>query len=167
MSKKFSSINYESIQDGSYKEDPNFQKKLEETRDEQSDVQVKERVYKGYDGTLYDESEWLAPVVVNGPTRQEVEEWKEKYNDEIYFIPIVDEIYVFRALKRPEYRNIVKNPNLDSMQREESIANTCILYPRNFTTETTDDVNAGVPSILSEVIMEKSGFLSKTGAIRL
>lgn len=123
-------------------------------------------IYTGVDGTRYTAQEWFSPAIVGGPTRQEVEEWKKRYEN-VYFIPFDSEVYIFRCLARPEYREIIRDPKLTALDREERIAEKCVLYPRDFSAEKMEKTNAGIPSLISEVIMEKSGFVAKTGAIKL
>lgn len=156
MTNEFQQMDYSSFQDGSFQEDNSMNE----------DNNTTEKTYTGEDGQLYSETEWLSPAIVGGPTRQEIEEWKMRHKD-VYFIPLDDGIYVFRALKRPEYREIIRNPNLGALDREEAISEKCVLYPRDYSASDLEKRNAGVPSIVSEIIMEKSGFVSKTGAIKL
>jgi hypothetical protein len=127
----------------------------------------KETVYTGYDGVTYSEAEWTSPVVANGPTRQEVEEWKERYQGEIYFTPFSTAVYVWRTLTRPEYREIISDSTLNALDREELFMERCIVYPRNFSLEKIKKGRAGDPSILSEMIMDKSGFVAQSAPIKL
>lgn len=126
-----------------------------------------ERLFKGFDGEVYTEDEWDSPAIIGGPTRKEVEGWKEKYDNNVYFLPFESGIHVFRTLKRDEYREIIRNAKLTSLDREEAIASKCVLFPYDFSIEKMAQRNAGEPSLLSEVVMEKSGFVAKTGAIKL
>lgn len=126
-----------------------------------------ERLFKGLDGEVYTEDEWNSPAIIGGPTRKEVEGWKEKYDNNVYFLPFESGIHVFRTLKRDEYREIIRNAKLTSLDREEAIASKCVLFPYDFSIEKMAQRNAGEPSLLSEVVMEKSGFVAKTGAIKL
>lgn len=125
-----------------------------------------EEMYEGVDGVLYPASEWFSPIITNGPTREEVEDWKRKYK-RIYYLPFDEGIYIFRALKRPEYKEIIRNVDLSALDREEMFAERCVLFPRDFTIEKANEGDAGVVSVLSDAIMEKSGFMAKTGIIKL
>lgn len=127
---------------------------------------LKEAIYEGADGTMFTEEEWLAPVLMGSPSRQEIEEWKRKH-ESVYFLPFESEIYIFRKLKRPEYKSILRDSELTALDREEKFTETCVLFPRDYTIEDAKNGNAGVPSLLTEIIMEKSGFHAKTGAIKL
>lgn len=151
-------------------------KKEEEPEDEDDliDEMVKdiededgEYIHKGADGTLYTERQWNRQVHVNGPTRKEIEGWKEKYGvKKISMIVVGGDIFVFRTLKRPEYREVLRNQELTALDREEIFAEKCTLYPYNFSTD-NDDFDAGIYTILSDAIIDRSGFTSTTGIIRL
>jgi hypothetical protein len=120
-----------------------------------------------YVNDMYTKEEWEAPVFENGPTRKEVEAWKEKYG-QVYFTPFDDLIVIWRTLSRPEYREIIRNQELTMLDREEMIADKCVLFPYDFScAKYTQNGMAGIPSLLSEMIMDKSGFVSKTGPIKL
>ncbi|EOO44552.1 hypothetical protein [Bacillus cereus] len=123
-------------------------------------------VFTGVDGTEYSEEEWNAPVVKNGPTRCEIEEWKERYGG-IYFTPFEGEPFVWRTLSRPEYREIIRDQTLTALDREEMFTEKCVLFPRNFTIEKMLKSRAGIPSLLSEMIMDKSGFVAQSAPIKL
>jgi hypothetical protein len=114
----------------------------------------------------YTEEEWNAPIFAGGPTRREVEEWKEKYRG-VYFTPFDDEVYVWRVLERNEYRELINDRELTTLDRQEKIVEKCVLFPRNYTREKMITGKAGVPSLLSEMIMEKSGFVASSAPIKL
>lgn len=124
------------------------------------------QVFVGADGTEYTQQEWNSPVVRNGPTRGEVENWKKQYGS-IYMTPFDDEIYVWRTLQRPEYREIIRDTALTALDREEKFTEKCVLYPYGFSLEKIKESRAGIPSLLAEMIMEKSGFVSQSAPIQL
>lgn len=123
-------------------------------------------VFKGTDGELYTEEEWHSPVLMGGPSRETIEGWKEKHKD-IYFLPYESEIYIIRTLLRPEYKEILRNNELNALDREEKFTEKCVLFPYNYTIESAKEGKAGVPSLITDIVMEKSGFQSKSGAIKL
>ncbi|WAT23565.1 hypothetical protein O0R52_22555 (plasmid) [Bacillus halotolerans] len=138
--------------------------------EEDNNQPVKEnidKVYKGYDGTEYSEVEWLSPAINNGPTRKEIEGWKEKYSGLIYFVPFDGDVFIFRPLERPEYREIVSNTTLSALDREEVFTEKCVIYPNDFSLEKIKKSRAGIASLLAEMIMEKSGFVAQTAPIKL
>lgn len=122
--------------------------------------------FTGADGVQYTEEEWHSPAVHNGPSRMEVEEWKERHGN-VYFTPYDSEVYIWRVLRRPEYREIIRDTTLNALDREELFTEKCVLYPRNFNLETIKKSRAGVASLLSEMIMEKSGFVAQSAPIKL
>lgn len=140
--------------------------KEEQIHNETPDIEEQEEFYVGVDGVRYTASEWFAPVVSKGPTRQEVEEWKERHGD-IYFTPFESGVYIWRKLLRPEYREIIRNQQLSALDREEMFTEKCVLYPRNFSMEKVKASDAGVASLLSEMIMDKSGFVAQSAPIKL
>ncbi len=128
--------------------------------------EVKEEMYKGFDGESYTKEEWFSPVVNGGPTRREVEGWKEKY-EFVYFTPFDGSVFVWRAISRPEYREIVRDQTLTALDREELFTEKCVLYPYDFSLDKIKKSRAGIASLLSEMIMEKSGFVAQSSPIKL
>ena len=128
----------------------------------------KEKTHTTKRGETFTDEEWKSPIVKNGPSRQEVEEWKDKYGESIYFTPFANgTVYVWRALDRPEYREILRMNDINMLDREEVITDKCVLYPRNFSCAELKHGSAGVPSILSEYIMDKSGFVAQSAPVKL
>lgn len=140
----------------------------EEVRTEAPEEPAKREVmHTGYDGVEYTEEEWHSPVVRNGPTRREVEGWKERYDGRIFFVPFDGDAFVFRALDRPEYREIIRDTTLTALDREEMFTEKCVLFPYNFSIDKIKKSRAGIASLLSEMIMDKSGFVAQSAPIKL
>jgi len=112
------------------------------------------------------ENELQKPIFPNGPLRDEVEAWKEKYRA-VYFTPFDDDVFVWRALERMEYREIISKKDLSQLDREEIFVEKCVLFPRNYTKERMTTGKAGIPSLLAEMIMDKSGFVAQSAPIKL
>lgn len=105
-----------------------------------------------------------------GPTAGEIKRWKEVYGD-IYVTSLsFDKHIVWRVLSRLEYKNLVKKMEqlvqagqLSSaeanMWNEEAIAELCMLYPE-YDRNNTAGVMAGVPSLISQEVLEASGFVA-------
>lgn len=103
-----------------------------------------------------------------GPTAGEVVEWKQEYGH-VYVTEIsFDEYVIWRTIDRGEYRNLVRTINniMESgkvsevelnMYNEELICKMGILYPQ-LSDEDFDKQLAGMPSIISQQILEQSGF---------
>lgn len=132
----------------------------------EDDKESKDKYYQGTDGTEYTEGEWNSPVVRNGPTRKEVEGWKKRYNH-VYFTPFDGETFVWRTLQRPEYREIIRDQTITALDREEMFTEKCVLYPYDFSLEKIRNSRAGIASLLSEMIMDKSGFVAQSAPIKL
>ena len=64
-----------------------------------------------------------------------------------------DQFFIYRALGRGEYKEILKNPVLTDLDREEVICDTCVLYPEDFDWENCE---AGLPTVMSTEILKKS-----------
>lgn len=105
-----------------------------------------------------------------GPNAKKIKEWKEIYGD-IYVTSLsFDKHIVWRVLSRLEYKNLVKKMEqlvqagqLSSaeanMWNEESISELCILYPQ-YDRNNTAGIMAGVPSLISQEVLEASGFVA-------
>ncbi|CDQ41810.1 hypothetical protein [Virgibacillus salexigens] len=144
-----------------FSEDKEEQENLEEAvQKKKEDVIITER------GEEFSKEEWAQEVVPKGPTRQEVEEWKDKYGN-IYFVPFDSDIYMFRQLNRAEYREVALNQDYTAFDKEEIITDKCVIFPRNFSVSKLTKGNAGLPTVLNEMIMSKSGFFAQSAPIQL
>jgi|LFRM01.1.fsa_nt_gb hypothetical protein len=97
-------------------------------------------------------------IFPGGPTRKMVEEWKAHYGD-IYSTTFDEEVFIWRTLNRTEYKEILKIRNADGMYREERICEKCVLWPIGYSHLQMASGKAGIPSLLAEQIMDKSGFV--------
>jgi len=106
------------------------------------------------------------------PTQEQIEKWKEQFG-KIYSTNLGGVEYIFRRLLRSEFKNITKS-NATVLQQqldaghtmEDSVTILCTLCP----VVTKDNINklpAGVPTSLSGIIMEKSGFDDMAEAVEL
>jgi hypothetical protein len=102
-----------------------------------------------------------------GPALAQVEEWKSRFKEEVYLTEFEEEIFLWRPISRKEYKQVMKVQNADSFYKEERICEACILYPQNYNFMAMTAGKAGIPTLLAELIMEKSGFQAKTGAMKL
>ena len=105
-----------------------------------------------------------------GPTKAQIDAWKEQHGD-VFVTEVADGKYVlWRTLRRAEYRNLVAEmedhvargaSNAEAtMNNEEAMTQLCMLWPQNVSAQALAADLAGVPSIVSQQIMEASGFLS-------
>lgn len=119
-------------------------------------------------GEEVDPSKGPELVFPNGPTYDELEKWKSQFNGDIFMTEFDDDdIFIWRPIRRKEYKDISKINNADQFYKEERICEKCVLFPRNYSYMSMTQGKAGIPSLLSELILEKSGFAAKTGAMRL
>ena len=77
------------------------------------------------------------------------------------------EPFIIRPLERFEYKEIIGTPNTDPLMREEMMCEYCVLYPQQYDFTMMSGQKAGYPAILSEVIMEHSGFTKDVEVQRL
>ncbi len=96
-------------------------------------------------------------IFPDGPTRNKVEEWKSRYGS-VYMTDIEDEVFVWRTITRIEYKEILKAKQADALYREERMCEKCVLWPENYSFISMSQGKAGIPSLLAEHIMDKSGF---------
>lgn len=103
----------------------------------------------------------------NGPSVSQVEEWKSRFGDEVYLTEFEEEIFLWRPITRKEYKGVMKIQNADSFYKEERICEAVVLFPANYNFMSMTNGKAGIPTLLAELVMEKSGFQAKTGAMKL
>ena len=107
-------------------------------------------------------------LFVGGPTKSELDGWKKKFeNSTIYITEVMDRMFIFRTLNRFEYKQLIRQPNLDASQREEIICETTVLFPYDYNWRSMAKDDAGIPSTLSQIIMTKSGFTEEYAIERL
>lgn len=149
--------NVTSIEDPTGTNIMNEEPKVEETNQVEPDTEVKVNITP--------ETE-LFP---GGPTKAVIDGWKDQFGD-VYVTEVADEKYViWRTLKRAEYRKLVADmegliangaSNAEAtMTNEEAMTKMCTLWPDVSAMGMAGDL-AGMPSIISQQIMEASGFLS-------
>ncbi len=112
-----------------------------------------------------DPSEQLWP---NGPTAGDIVEWKKEYGD-VYITSLTfEEHLVWRTINRKEYRaamlhmeKLLASENVSQsdalMENEEIVTEACLLFPK-MTRKDFAGKKAGIPTILSQQILEASGF---------
>ncbi len=102
------------------------------------------------------------------PTEYELEEWKDMYG--VFYISSIgddDDLYIWRTLKRLEYKQLIKSGVAnDQMRYEEAVLTRCSLWPK-LSLEAMARLNAGVIETLSKQILYKSGFVSDQMALSM
>lgn len=114
------------------------------------------------DQTLTDEEleqlQGAEEVFAGGPTYSQLSEWKSRFNDEIYMSDFGDKTYLWRPIRRKEFKDLNKIEGVDEFNLEERICTLCVLWPEDFNHHQIIFGKAGVPTMLSQLITEKSGF---------
>lgn len=115
-----------------------------------------------------DDAEVIWP---GGPTAGQIKLWKRRHGD-VYVTSLTsDRHIIWRPITRLEYRELVammetlvSNGELSKAQanmwNEEAITRVCLLYPNYSSLELSNEI-AGLPSLLSQEILEASGFVAK------
>lgn len=105
-----------------------------------------------------------------GPTAGQIKQWKAMFGD-VYVTSITfDKHIVWRTLNRNEYKQLVKKMEQlvqagqlstaeANLWNEESITEICILFPSYDKIALSNEM-AGIPSLLSQEILEASGFVA-------
>lgn len=99
-------------------------------------------------------------IFEHGPTKNQVQDWKSRFDGEVYVSDFGKHTFIWRPIRRNEYKRIQSaSGNPDEFWIEEAICRECILWPEGYANHKMAFGNAGVPSTLSQMVMEKSGFL--------
>jgi hypothetical protein len=105
-----------------------------------------------------------------GPTAGQIKLWKREYGD-VYVTSITyDKHIAWRTLNRLEYKNLVKKmeqlvqagqltQSEANLWNEEAISEICVLYPA-YDKQSLVAEMAGLPSLISQEVLEASGFLA-------
>ena len=94
----------------------------------------------------------------NFPSQAQIDEWKAKYGD-IYLIKFSEEEkYIYRPMRRFEYKQIVAMGQADNKSFiEEKISQMCIVWPTIDPTKIST-LKAGTISTIVDLIMSSSNF---------
>ena len=105
-------------------------------------------------------------VFPDGPPQNAIENWKQEFGD-IYMTEFDSDTFIWRALSRMEYKEIMNGEQLGEWESEEKVVSMCTLWPENYTSEDMTRGKAGIPSTLFDQIMAKSGFVAQGTARKL
>ena len=103
----------------------------------------------------------------NAPNIYDLEGWKDQYGVIHMSTVTGEDVYLWRVLKRSEYKQLFKTGALNERIRgEDTIVRKCLLWPQ------PNDVfmnssGAGIVSTLKEQIMHQSGFIPEQQAIQM
>lgn len=81
-----------------------------------------------------------------------LEDFKKKWRN-IFIFQFEEKTFIYRAVGRKEYKNLVF-ADISNEDREEELCRICTLYPENFDFRNCDD--AGLPTRLAEEIYKNS-----------
>ncbi len=95
-------------------------------------------------------------------TVEQIEEMKKKYG-EIYQVTLGGTVYVYRPLKRIEYKQIMSNAEQSRTFTEEQVVQKCVIHPKFDLAGT----KAGTVTTLTDLIMVASDFGAQEEPIRL
>jgi hypothetical protein len=98
----------------------------------------------------------MSESIINGVTQEQIAEWKSKYGD-IYLISLGEEKFVYRPIKRFEYKTIMANTEANRAFNEEKIVQMCVVYPVLDVTK-IPTLKAGTITTLVELVMAASNF---------
>lgn len=82
-----------------------------------------------------------------------IKKFKEKYNN-IYIFQFEEEVIIYRAVGRKEYRELILNETLDSPEKEEILCSLVTLYPEGY--DFTNCQYGGLPTKLAAEIVKNS-----------
>ena len=102
------------------------------------------------------------------PDYDDIADWKNAYGIlYVSTIQMADDLFIFRPLKRLDYKKIVASGAAKSEDKyEEALVKRCLLYPTP-DAKFLADANAGTISTLRVQIEFKSGFIPEALAIEL
>ena len=136
-----------------------------DTQEGMQEVEADEEIALGVEDLPDDELIWPG-----GPTAGQIKLWKQEYGD-VYVTSITyDKHIAWRTLNRLEYKNLVKKmeqlvqagqltQSEANLWNEEAITEICILYPA-YDKQSLVSEMAGLPSLISQEVLEASGFLA-------
>lgn len=99
------------------------------------------------------------------PGEAQIQVWKQQHRDVFVSGLAENEFFVFRALKRAEWRQLQarrEDPKeqLDQMKQEEVICEICVLWPKITPEYWVNGAKAGTASTLAEQVMAHSHFMA-------
>lgn len=111
------------------------------------------------------------PIFENGPTQEQLDAWKQEYGDNIFMTEFEDSFLIWRPVTRREWKQIMKmegqGNNTEALFKEERLLQTCLLWPDSLDVMALSNMKAGIPTVLFEAIVEKSGFVARDTARKL
>lgn len=144
---------------------------LEDEANQQAVAETQAEVFTGEENNKQIEDLPDEEVIwPGGPTAGQIKLWKQEFG-EVYVTSLsYDKHIIWRTLSRLEYKQLVKKmeqlvaagqlSNAEAnMWNEEAIAEVCVLYPSFDKSSLSKDM-AGLPSLISQEVLEASGFVA-------
>jgi hypothetical protein len=98
-------------------------------------------------------------------TQEMIDKMKEKYG-EIYKVTLNGEDFVYRPMKRVEYKQIIGSADTSRTFSEEQIVSKCLVYPE-VTAADMSAQKAGTVTTLTDLIMLASNFGVEEAPVKL
>lgn len=109
----------------------------------------------------------------NSTLNDKIKVWRSEYG-QVFKTSIEDDIYIWRKLKRTEYKEITlalnqkygdaqENAQFKTWERQDEIAKAVLLYPENV--EEAIEESAGIATVISQDCLVRSGFGALTQQI--
>jgi hypothetical protein len=101
------------------------------------------------------------------PDQEQIDNWKKAYGD-VYLISLSEKMnFVFRPLKRQEWRQLMAQAGkLSEIQQTEMIVQKAVVWPR-LQAKDVQTLTGGAPEALRDVILEASHFMPPERAMVL
>lgn len=146
-------------------------------KEEKKEEKVEEKKPQTHEEMVTDFLDYVKGKFDNAPTRAHIDRWRHDFGtDGVFFMPFSEtEIYIFRALKRGEYKQIISEvsrlrattENFNEMvYMQERIVEKCILWPQA-SPEFMSFGKAGSAETLYQLIMAGSNFMDVNQALAL
>lgn len=124
----------------------------------EQEAQVDEKVHEDIEEEA--SKQGSQEIYIGGPTYDQLAGWKSLYKDEVYMTEFGDETIIFRPIRRREYRDIYEvEGDANAYYIEEQVCRKSILWPEDYADQRMAFGKAGIPTTLSQIILERSGFL--------
>jgi hypothetical protein len=111
-----------------------------------------------YQNDAFDLIEFFAEQVI--PEKDQIDAWKKEHGGVILVRYPYGLMFIHRLLSRSEYRELIYTPFPTFEAREDEIVKKTLLWPALDVPACFAGRFQGVPSTLSEYVLDRSGFLN-------
>jgi hypothetical protein len=101
------------------------------------------------------------------PSQEQIDDWKAKFGD-VYLVSLSQhENFIFRALKRQEWRQLIAQvAKMPEAKKTDAIVMRGVVWPK-LTESTIAVLTAGAPETIRSLIFEASNFIEPERAVQL